>query len=169
MAITGRWRTDLASEAQRLAQNGRRDLSPLPGVETAEEERAGCSLFRVRITDERGARALGKPVGRYCTLEAGRFLPRGDPGFPVSLESQAAEPCEFRLCLLEKRGIIAVPRDPERIGIAEPQLPCNRKTDRLWSIGQCFKIDFFSAHEKPFIKQSAVPVQDAESSGAADS
>lgn len=91
MAIAGRPRTDLASEAQRLAQNGRRDLSPLPGVEASEEERAGCSLFRVRITDGRGAAALGKPEGRYCTLEAPRFPPRGDPGFPALTETLAGE------------------------------------------------------------------------------
>lgn len=83
-------RTDLASEAHRMLQNGRRDLSPLPGVEAREEQRDGCSLFRVRVRDERGARALGKPVGSYCTLETERLVPRGDPRFGALAETLAS-------------------------------------------------------------------------------
>lgn len=82
-------RTDLASEAHRLLKNGQRDLSPLPGIEAREEERNGFSLFRVRVLDGQGAEALGKPVGSYCTLEAERFLPRGDGRFPLLAETLA--------------------------------------------------------------------------------
>ena len=89
MEKNGKLRTDLASEAHRLVQNGRRDLAPLPGVETAEEQRADCSLFYVHITDARGAEVLGKPRGRYCTLEAERFRPRGDPRFRRQAETLA--------------------------------------------------------------------------------
>ena len=89
MEKTGIPRTDLASEAHRLAQNGRTDLSPLPGVEAREERRYGCSLFHVNVLDERGAAALGKPVGRYCTLETEALPPRGDPCFPSLLDTLA--------------------------------------------------------------------------------
>ena len=82
MEGNGNCRTDLASEAHRMLRNGKRDLSPLPGVEAREETRDGVSLFRVRVTDEHGAKALGKPVGRYCTLEPGGPVPRGDVRFP---------------------------------------------------------------------------------------
>ncbi len=91
MEYNGKFRTDLASEAHRLALNGRQDLAALPGVETAEEQREDCSLFRVHITDQRGAEALGKPQGRYCTLEAERFRPRGDPRFRAQAETLADE------------------------------------------------------------------------------
>ena len=91
MVNIGKYRTDLASEAHRLAQNGRRDLAPLPGVETAEERREEATLFRVHITDERGAETLGKPQGRYCTLEAEHFRPRGDPRFRAQAEMLSAE------------------------------------------------------------------------------
>ncbi len=90
MAETGKRRTDLASEAHRLLQNGREDLSPLPGVEAREETRGELSLFHVRVLDERGARSLGKPVGTYCTLEAPAFPPRGDPRFPDVLRTLRA-------------------------------------------------------------------------------
>ena len=83
METTKKARTDLASEAHRMLKNGRRDLGPLPGLEAAEETKNGFSLFRVRVLDERGAQAIGKPQGTYCTLEAERFFPRGDERFPA--------------------------------------------------------------------------------------
>ncbi len=89
MDINKSMRTDLASEAHRMLKNGRRDLSPLPGVEAAEEEKNGFSLFRVRVLDEQGSQALGKPVGSYCTLEAERFFPRGDERFLTLAETLA--------------------------------------------------------------------------------
>lgn len=89
MENTGWPRTDLAHEAHRLARNGAEDISPLPGVEAWEERREGYSLFHVRVLDAQGAAVLGKPVGSYCTLEAERLLPRGDPGFPAQLATLA--------------------------------------------------------------------------------
>ena len=90
MDISRNIRTDLASEAHRMLKNGRRDLSPLPGIETKEEVKNGSTLFRVRVLDERGAKALGKPVGAYCTFEAERFFPRGDERFVSLAETLAS-------------------------------------------------------------------------------
>ncbi|MGX8692423.1 MAG: GPR endopeptidase [Clostridia bacterium] len=91
MENKGKARTDLASEAHRLLRNGKRDLGPLPGLEAGEETKNGFSLFRVRVLDERGAQALGKPVGAYCTLEAERLVPRGDERFPALAQTLAGE------------------------------------------------------------------------------
>lgn len=91
MVINGKPRTDLASEARRMAADGENDLSPLPGVEARLEERGLCSLFRVQILDRRGEEALGKPAGRYCTLETGALVPRGDPRFRALAECLAGE------------------------------------------------------------------------------
>lgn len=90
MENTAHVRTDLASEAHRLLQNGRKDLSPLPGVEAREETREGFSAFWVRVLDQRGAQTLGKSVGTYCTLEAERLYPRGDPRFAPLAEVLAS-------------------------------------------------------------------------------
>lgn len=90
MEINRNYRTDLASEAERLARNGEYDLSPLPGVEAKEEQRGDCSLFHVRVLDEEGAQRLGKSIGRYCTLEAPQFVSRGDSRF-TSLAETAAD------------------------------------------------------------------------------
>lgn len=100
--MTGNYRTDLASEAHRLLRNGKADLSALPGVEAREEMRAGVSLFRVQISDERGARLLGKPVGRYCTVEPGASIPRGDDRFPALARTLAGV----------IRGMLAAPEGP---------------------------------------------------------
>ena len=61
-------RTDLALE--------RHEMSPdeeLPGVILSIEENDDCRATVIEITDERGAKALGKPMGKYITLEAASF------------------------------------------------------------------------------------------------
>ena len=62
-------RTDLALEAAENLQAGGPAAGGLSGVVTRTERRQGVSVTEVRILDETGARALGKPVGRYVTME----------------------------------------------------------------------------------------------------
>ena len=58
------YRTDLALEC-------REGLSGAPeGVESREFEENGLHVTQIDVRDERGARALGKPVGRYLTAAA---------------------------------------------------------------------------------------------------
>ena len=59
-----RFRTDLAMEAFDGANR-----HSLPGVRVDRRERDGAALTEVEITDGAAAEALGKPVGRYLTLE----------------------------------------------------------------------------------------------------
>ncbi len=61
-------RTDLALEARELWQESAGETTKLPGVEAREGEREGIPLTVVRILDERGEEALGKPRGNYATL-----------------------------------------------------------------------------------------------------
>ena len=60
-------RTDLAMEAHELFRSsaGR----TLPGVESRTVFRRGCRVTSVSVTDGEAARALGKPCGRYVTLD----------------------------------------------------------------------------------------------------
>lgn len=83
-------RTDMASEAHRLWKSGETALDRLPGVEAEESTQDGFSVFRVRILDDDGARALGKPRGNYATLELERFFSRGEEPFPRAAEALAA-------------------------------------------------------------------------------
>ena len=56
-------RTDLALEQRETAGD-------CPGIESDEEQRDGIKITRIRIVDEQGERAVGKPMGNYITVEA---------------------------------------------------------------------------------------------------
>ncbi|MDR2514819.1 MAG: GPR endopeptidase [Christensenellaceae bacterium] len=55
-------RTDLALEAREAA-------GEIPGVSMEQEELDGTTITRVKVFSPEGARALGKPMGNYITLE----------------------------------------------------------------------------------------------------
>ena len=59
-------RTDLALEARELWRGGAEEL---PGVTTRERRSFGYAVTAVEITEESAAKALGKPVGTYVTLD----------------------------------------------------------------------------------------------------
>jgi spore protease len=64
-------RTDLALEARELYRD-----KEIPGVSIKEEGEEGIKVTRVKILDERGEKAMGKPVGDYITIEAPGLLER---------------------------------------------------------------------------------------------
>jgi len=78
-------RTDLALESKELFEE-QGGAARLRGVRAREETRRGFPLTRVEILDEQGAKALGKPVGTYVTLDltpcrgdrAGQFAPAAE-------------------------------------------------------------------------------------------
>lgn len=83
-------RTDLAAEARALWEQSAGKTSALPGVKARSEERDGTRVEVVEILDEAGSRALGKPRGRYISLE----LPadgRAGEGFAALLAGQLGE------------------------------------------------------------------------------
>ena len=91
---------DLALEARELAQGG--GAARLPGVRAEEDTLFGLPLTQVEILDQQGAQALGRPVGRYLTLDlpqlprqreevlgaarAAAAVVRGAAGKPVSVK-----------------------------------------------------------------------------------
>ncbi len=68
-------RTDLASEA-----GARLDTLP-DGVISDTLTLCGCSVSRVHITSPDAAKALGKPMGKYLTLEMVNYVSRREPDF----------------------------------------------------------------------------------------
>lgn len=60
-------RTDLAVEAKEIYQ--KRTNGDTPGVRMEEESHGDVKVTTVRILDEVGERAMGKPVGTYVTLD----------------------------------------------------------------------------------------------------
>ena len=80
-------RTDLALEARQLCAQS----AELPGVSSRESVREGFAVTTVQVLDEEGARILGKPVGRYVTLELDGLLRRETDAFPRAVHALAAE------------------------------------------------------------------------------
>ena len=70
-------RTDLALEAQELFEKTNKGKK-LPGLRKQSFRRSGCRVHTVEVTDADCATALGKPIGRYVTVElpgtGGAFL-----------------------------------------------------------------------------------------------
>ena len=81
------FRTDLASEA--FEQLGE-EAHALRGAAVRRETLFGAPLLAVEISDEAAAAALGKPIGRYYTLELPARPRRASVGFE-GLARAAAE------------------------------------------------------------------------------
>lgn len=63
-------RTDLAIEAREMYMENGAIAEEIKGVDAEEESfDCGINVTRVMITNEDGEKALGKPVGRYITME----------------------------------------------------------------------------------------------------
>ena len=62
-------RTDLALEAREIWQEDAGEQTQLSGVIAREEQVRGHTVHRVKIINQDGAEALGKPIGSYSTVE----------------------------------------------------------------------------------------------------
>ncbi len=79
-------RTDLALEAHELWRQGARE-DALNGVHTETQSCHGCTVTAVSITDAAAARALGKPRGRYLTLDLAAFRAQEDGALERSAQA----------------------------------------------------------------------------------
>ena len=84
-------RTDLAVEATQLWQEQAGETTQLRGGQARDSVREGYKVTTVRILDESGAQALGKPVGTYITVELDGLLRREEDAFPRAARALAAE------------------------------------------------------------------------------
>lgn len=84
-------RTDLALEAQELWQESAGKTTQLRGVEAHDSTREGIPVTTVRILDDEGAQALGKPVGSYVTLTLEGVAWREEDIFGRSIRALATE------------------------------------------------------------------------------
>lgn len=67
------FRTDLALEKRENIDSGEID-----GVISEKEEKNNVTVTTISVTNENGSRTLGKPVGRYITLEVTPFMKNAD-------------------------------------------------------------------------------------------
>lgn len=84
-------RTDLALEARQLWMESAAGTAALKGVDARESIREGFPVTIVEVLDDQGEKALGKPVGRYVTLELDGLLRRETDAFPRAASALAAE------------------------------------------------------------------------------
>ena len=84
-------RTDLALEAKEIWEEGAAEAAVLEGVEAAAGEREGFPTETVRILDQRGEEALGKPAGRYVTLTLDGLARREEGAFGRAARAVAGE------------------------------------------------------------------------------
>ena len=84
-------RTDLAIEAKALWEESAQEESRLPGVAARDSRREGFPVTTVEILDQAGERALGKPVGRYITLELTGLRRREADAFGRAARALSAE------------------------------------------------------------------------------
>lgn len=88
-------KTDLAMEAYSLWKRDAADTSALPGVKACEQDAGGVHITRVEILDRRGEQALGKPKGRYVTLELRALARREEGSFSEAVQAIAREAAAF--------------------------------------------------------------------------
>lgn len=97
--------TDLAIEAHDAlrAQTGRE----VPGVTVERRDFAHGRVTTVRIIDEQGAQAMGKPPGTYITIEA-PVLRTNDPEGHTSVVRELASALQSLLKIGDQAGILVV-------------------------------------------------------------
>lgn len=88
-------RTDLALEARELWQEQTGKVSVLPGVEAYDSLREGIPVNTVRVLNQQGEQALGKPQGSYVTLTLEGLSNREEDIFQRSVQAVAAELSEL--------------------------------------------------------------------------
>lgn len=99
-------RTDLALEAQEIAASA----GVLEGVKSEQSKLGNVTVTKVRVLDERGEKALGKPVGSYVTVEAPGLGEAEDDAYEGALDIVAHElqeilrPCGDGLVLVAGLG-----------------------------------------------------------------
>ena len=83
-------RTDLALESVQAAAKAARE-DAVPGVRSQENRREGYAITHIRIDSDVGAQALGKPVGRYVTVDLGPYFRREEDYFDRGVRCLAQE------------------------------------------------------------------------------
>lgn len=99
-------RTDLALEARELWTQEQGQEQP-EGVETSQFLHQGCPVTTVRVTNQQGAQAIGKPVGTYVTLDLSGMKHRQEDAFLRSVQALSQELREL-LPLSLGQGVLVI-------------------------------------------------------------
>ncbi len=86
------FRTDLADERRDLFRQANNLENEIPGIETEEIQKSKyINMHKVKVTNEEGANAIGKPVGNYITYDLKYLNVAGDDELQSAAEAVSEE------------------------------------------------------------------------------
>lgn len=103
------FRTDLASERRDLYKKANNIENEINGIETEKEEiNENISVERVKVTNEEGQNAIGKPMGNYITIDIKKLKIAQDEDIDKSAETLSNELKKVIDTHIDKQGEILV-------------------------------------------------------------
>ena len=86
------FRTDLASERRDIYNKANKLENDIDGIESEKEEiNENIKVERVKITNENGEKAIGKPIGNYITIDVKKLKIAQDEDIEKAAETLANE------------------------------------------------------------------------------
>ena len=86
------FRTDLASERRDIYNKANKLENDIDGIESEKEEiNENLKIERVRITNENGEKAIGKPIGNYITIDVKKLKIAQDEDIEKAAEALSNE------------------------------------------------------------------------------
>ena len=110
--------SDLALEAAEQLGVVGKNARQTEGVRVNEALRDGYTVTSVTVTDERGSRVLGKPIGRYVTVDLRPYFQRQDLFFPRGVHCLSRQLRRLLPRLHEKDTVLVA-------GLGNRQLACD--------------------------------------------
>lgn len=103
------FRTDLASERRDIFKKANSIENEINGIESEKEELSeNISVERVKITNEEGQNAIGKPIGNYITMDIKQLRIAQDEDIEKSSEILSNELKKIIDSHIDKQGEILV-------------------------------------------------------------
>ena len=103
------FRTDLASERRDIFKKANSIENEINGIESEKEELSeNISVERVKITNEEGQNAIGKPIGNYITMDIKQLRIAQDEDIEKSSEILSNELKKIIDSHIDKQGEIIV-------------------------------------------------------------
>ena len=104
-------RTDIATESFRQLDGSAWELTEKQGVIAAQERLHGLELMAVEVLNAQGSQALGKPIGKYFTLDLPQRFERGAEQFEAA--AQAVSELIRRCCKKYDSVLVAALGNPD--------------------------------------------------------
>lgn len=103
------FRTDLALERRDIYKKANNIEAEVDGIEATEETvNENIKISRVKITNENGQNAIGKPIGNYITIDIKKFKVAGEEEIQKASEVLTEELKKLLDEHIEKQGEILV-------------------------------------------------------------